>query len=421
MSGWVVKGSLLLLVVAVLFSLTSHKFIRLYNVITLFDEHKIVQNFRNMCDLGFPCRVIQRGEKVAPFLEGSSSPLPTHFTSKQKTYNVMEYLKDHNTTALIVLHALNLTSAKVLYEEYFLGNDRESLVISWSTVKSIVSTLVGIALEEGKIRSLNDAVSDYVPELQQSGYKEVKLKNVIQMSSGVSFNENYFDFYSDINVLGRALALGYSLNQFAASLVNERPPGTYNHYVSMDTQVLGMVVMAATNRTLSDYLHHVLWKRLGTESNAKWILDNDSDQMEMAFGGLMATSRDFARFGWLFLNEGKSPVDGSTIISEKWVREATVPEPNAKHLQPGENDYSDYPFGYGYQWWIPGREDAPHLLNGDYLAIGVYNQFIYISPKYQIVIVRNSAFAHYEKKARLSEEESISLFRTIAQHYSQQK
>jgi len=140
------------------------------------------------------------------------------------------------------------------------------LNISWSVGKSFVSALVGIAIEEGYIESIQIPVSDYVPELKGTGYDGVSLKDVLQMSSGVRFNEDYDDFFSDIKRMGRVIAMGDSINEFAASLEREREPGTFNHYVSMDTQVIGMVLKATTGKDLSLYLEEKIWKKIGMQS-----------------------------------------------------------------------------------------------------------------------------------------------------------
>ena len=160
------------------------------------------------------------------------------------------------------------------------------------------------------------------------------------------------------------------MDDFVISLKSEREPGTYNHYVSMDTQVLGMVLRETTGQTLSSYLEEKIWKKTGMESDAYWLVD--STGMEMAFGGLNVVLRDYARFGQLFLNNGV--YDGQQIIPKQWVQDSVTPD--APHLMPGENPLSSWIMGYGYQWWIP--ETSVKKIKTDYMAIGVYNQYIYI-------------------------------------------
>jgi CubicO group peptidase (beta-lactamase class C family) len=217
------------------------------------------------------------------------------------------------------------------------------------------------------------------------------------MSSGIAFDEDYFHPFSDINMMGYTLALGWSMDSFVASLKAAMKPGVRNHYVSMDTQVLAMILTRATLQRLSDFAEEHLWSKVGFQSDATWLLDNAADRTELAFGILGATTRDWARFGWLYLNGGVSPSLGTRILSEGWVRASLAAD--APHLQPGkQNTMSDYPtFGYGYQWWLCPHPDDPARLARDYMAMGVYGQLIYVSPDYGLVIAKNAAFPHYAK------------------------
>lgn len=390
---------------------------RAYKIISLFWPSKIVQNFRSMDDQGFPSKKVHKG-KSNPFLQGGQHQLPPTFIGYDGSiHNTISFLNDHWTTGLVVLKIENETKATILYEQYFRGNDKDSCVISWSTAKSLISALIGIALKEGQIHSVYDYVTMYVPELKNSGYQEVTIKNVLQMASGVSFNENYFDPLSDINRLGYLLSFGGSLDAFISSLVTERSQGTYHNYISADTQVLAMVLKRATGMTISEYTEKKLWHRLGAESDAYWILDNEINQTEIAFGGFNACTRDFARIGWLYFNNGVSPVDGSQIIDESYIKDSITPD--GPHLQPGERQSSEEIMGYGYQWWLLGKENHPKELDEDYLAIGVYNQFIYVHPRLKIVIARNSAYPYYDQNTEESERNAISCFRAMADHFSQ--
>ena len=299
-----------------------------------------------------------------------------------------------------------IQSGHIVSEQYFRQTTADTKTISWSVAKSIVSALVGIAVQEGSIKDINQPVTHYVPRLQGSGYDGVSIKDVLQMSSGIRFNEDYGDFFSDINRMGRAIAFNTSLGDFVASLERERTPGTFHHYVSMDTQVLGMVLRAATGETLASYLESRIWRRIGMQADAYWLIDRDG--VEMAFGGLNAVLRDYARIGQLYLNEGKW--EGQQVVPVAWTRASVTPD--APHLQPG-NPRSSEVLGYGYQWWIPPQSD------GDYLAIGVYGQFVYVDPKRQIVIAKTSAYPAYTKDGPEKELETIALFRAIAKALSE--
>ncbi len=362
-----------LLLVAAVAGVWKHREIyRFYKVVTLFNEDQIVDNFRNMAGI-FPFREVKREGPVFEF--GSApQPLPETFSYNDKDYNTRQMLKDTWTTGLIIIK-----DDKICFEEYYLGNTPDTHNISWSVGKSFVSALVGIALAEGKIKNINQPVSDIVPQLKGTGYDGVALKDVLQMSSGVQFNEDYADYGSDINRMGRTIALGSSINGFAASLESQRKPGTYHHYVSMDTQVLGMVLQQATGKSPSEYLQEKIWKKIGMQSDAKWVVDDFG--MELVFGTLNVTLRDFARFGRLYLNNGNW--NGEQVVPAQWVKDSTTPD--APHLQPGKNPLSSSRWGYGYQWWIPEHP------KGDFMALGVHGQYIYVNPDNKVVIVKNSA------------------------------
>ena len=226
------------------------------------------------------------------------------------------------------------------------------------------------------------------------------------MSSGIRFDEDYAAFFSDINRMGRAIAFNKSIDSFVATLENERPPGTYNHYVTMDTQVLAMVVREATGESIREYTESRLWHRVGMESEAYWLVD--SQGIELASFGLNAVLRDYARFGQLYLQEGVW--DGEQIIPREWVQASRTPD--APHLIPGPNRASTSEFGYGYQWWIPPEPD------GDFLGIGIYNQYIYIYPRYRVVIAKSSAYPAYDNDGDERTMQSIAAFRAIAAQVS---
>lgn len=384
-----------ILIIALL--LNFERIQRLYRVINLFNPDIIVQNFRTMGDK-FDSRTIHRGGDVFTF-KRDIKKLPDGYTFKGKNRRVNSFIEHTGTTGLIVIK-----DDTILFEQYYRGNTESSKAISWSVAKSFVSALVGIAVEEGYIKDIHQPVTDYLPSLKNSGYNGVSIKNVLQMSSGVRFDEDYGDFNSDINRMGRYFALNMPLADFVASLKAERKPGTFHHYVSMDTQVLGMILRTATGKTLSEYTEEKLWKPLGMESDAYWLID--SSGMEAAFGGLNVTLRDYARFGRLYLKNGNW--NGKQIIPETWCKASVTPD--APHLMPGKRSNASWILGYGYQWWIPENPD------GDYLAIGIYGQAIYVYPRYNIVIAKTSAYSDYNKDGEDMEIESIEVFRAIARN-----
>jgi CubicO group peptidase (beta-lactamase class C family) len=334
--------------------------------------------------------------------------LPGSFEYADRIFSTQDFIKNSQTTGFLVLK-----DGKIVYQDYWLGHSQDKQHISFSMAKSFVSALMGIAIEEGFVTSVEQAVTEYVPELIDSGYEGVSIKNVLQMSSGVSFNEDYGDFNSDINRFSRATAFGTSLDEFSASLNREREPGTYHHYVSIDTQVLGMVLTRATGKSLTHYLSEKIWQPLGMEHQAFWLAD-DYD-MELALGGLNVSLRDYAKLGWLYLNLGEWK-DGQgqvqQIVPKQWVVDSITAD--APRLVAGENNpASSSSFGYGYQWWLPlGAED-------EFSAQGIYNQYIYIDPDQRLVIVKNSANYSFTDKSLNWTDKHYAMFRAISAHFSQ--
>ena len=364
---------------------------------TLYDKDKIVYNFVNM-DKIFPSRDIKVSEDPKP-IKKNIQTLPETFTFEGEKKNLQEYLDYFWSDGMIVIH-----KDEIVYENYWLGNNESKRHISWSVAKSFISALIGIAFEEGLIDSLEDPITKYLGDFKNTGYEGVSIKDILQMSSGVQFNEDYADYDSDINRFGRAIATGTSMRDFSRTLTKEKEPGTYMHYVSINTQVLGFLLQEVTNRSISEYLYEKIWNPLGMEDSAYFILDDVED--EFALGGLNATLRDYAKFGLLYLQKGRW--GDSQILSEQWIKDSH--KTDGEHLVPGERDTSSNPWGYGYQWWVPGFPDT------DYTASGVYNQYIYIAPESEIVIAKTSSNYKYTSELQMSKDIHIAMFRSIAQH-----
>ena len=362
------------------------------------EMENIADTFLNMGSM-ISKKDIPAAQVPQAFSKGPAIELPEAFNLKGQSFDTHQFLDSSFTQGLIVIQ-----NDTLVYESYARGQKAESQHISWSVAKSFISALFGIAMEEGYIKSVEQKVEEYLPELKGSGYERVRIKDVLQMSSGVGFDENYGDPNSDIQRWFRAFALGSSQDKFAATLENERPPGTYHHYVSINTHVLGMILVKATGKSLTDYLQEKIWEPLGAEYPCYWLVDNKG--MEMALGGLNATLRDYARLGQLFLHEGEW--EGEQLVPKSWVKASVTPD--APHLMPDSKDSAHPDVGYGYQWWIPKGEE------GEFLAVGVFNQFIYINPKTGTVIAKNSANQNYYDttnpyRGRL---EHVALFRAIA-------
>lgn len=375
------------------------KALRVHKVKTLYDKDKIVYNFLNM-DKIFPTREIKASKNPKP-LKRNIKTLPETFFFEGEEKNLQEYLDYFWSDGMIVLH-----KNEMVYENYWLGNNENKRHISWSVAKSFISALVGIAYEEGLIDSLDDPVTKYLDDFKETGYDGVTIKDILQMSSGVLFNEDYADYDSDINRFGRAVATGTSMRDFSKTLTREREPGTYMHYVSINTQVLGFLLQEVTNKSISQYLYNKIWNPLGMEDSAYFILDDVKD--EFALGGLNATLRDYAKFGLLYLQNGRW--NDNQIISKQWIEDSHSTD--GIHLVPGERETSSNPWGYGYQWWVPGFPDT------DYTASGVYNQYIYIDPLSEIVIAKTSSNFKYTSELQMSKDMHMAMFRAIANHIS---
>lgn len=370
--------------------------LRLYRVVHLYDEDRIAHNFLHMEDI-FPVRAVRAPDQPSPLRRGAME-LPESFELGGERRRTAEYLDYSRTTGMVVLRG-----DEILYEQYWLGHGENGRHISWSVAKSFVSALVGIALDEGRFASVEEPITRYLPQLAGSGYDGVRIKDILQMSSGVGFNEDYADYDSDINRFGRTIAFGTPMADFVVTLNRERAPGTYQHYVSIDTQVLGMLLRQVTGESLADYLQSRLWQPLGMERDAYWLVD--SSGMEVALGGLNAALRDYARFGTLYLDGGRW--QGKQIVPAQWVADST--RPDAPHLMPGaDNPASSSSWGYGYQWWIPDPDQ------GDFLAAGIYNQYIYVNPAARVVIAKNSANHRFTRERQESKELHVALFRAIA-------
>ena len=372
---------------------------QLYKVLTFFDEDVISENFRSI-DKIFKTSVVPKPASSYAFpVREVPTMLPETFTFNDSIFNMQAYLDYSCTDALIILR--NDTIYHEYYANHFTADDHH---ISWSMSKSVISALFGIAVHEGKIRSIEETVTDYLPEFVGTGYDGVRIKDVLQMSSGVGFNEDYGNFNSDINVMGRYFALGMPMAKFARRLKRANEPGTFNHYVSIDTQVLGMILTKATGESIRDYMYEKLWAPIGASAKAYWIVDKSG--MEFVLGGLNVTARDYAKLGQLYLDSGRWR--GKQLVPEEWVLASITPD--APHLMPGIRKTALRKDGYGYQWWIPyGSED-------EFNAQGIYGQFIYADPDKNMVIVKLSSNYHFKKdKTGFFHDVEVALFRKIVE------
>ena len=370
-------------------------------IATFFDEDNRIENFRHLEGI-FPVNDIQRAGPEFRFPRDIRK-LSETYQFKGETRNVEEFLERTITTGFLVLK-----DDRIVAENYYLGASEDTLFTSMSVAKSFVSALVGIAMDEGLIAGVDRPISDYVPKLKGSGYDGVPIKHVLQMSSGVRFDEEYDNPLSDINLLFyEVFGFGKPIDDYMAGLGSEHKSGEASYYRSCDTQALGMLISAVTGKSVSEYLEEKIWGRIGMEYDATWCTDPHG--AEIAFGFLNATLRDYAKFGALYLHNGNWR--GEQIVSEAWVRESVTPDnPN---LQPGEKPggYETFGnFGYQYQWWIPDDPD------GEYLAIGVWGQYIYVYPGENLVVVKTSVDPDFEANNYEHDDETVAVCRSIAAH-----
>ncbi|WP_320243475.1 serine hydrolase [Cognatiyoonia sp. IB215182] len=361
--------------------------------ITLFAEDMRVENFRSM-DRIMPARDIPSGDDIWTFGTYDRG-LPDTYEFEGGERSVSAFLNETMTTGLLVLQ-----DGIITHEEYRLGASETSPFTSFSVAKSVVSTLVGIAIAEGHIASVDDQITDYVPALAGSGYDGVTIEDVLTMSSGVAFDEDYDNPMSDVNRLIYGVMAGRSLANALADLERAREPGTYNEYISSDTIALGLVLETATGMPNEAYLATRLWQPMGAEGPAFWNTGRAGEVLPYCC--LNARLRDYARFGRLILEAGAR--DSVQIVPRDWVEIST--RSSAPRLEPGDNPASFWTFGYGYHWWIPENPQD------EVLAIGIWGQYIYIDRAHETVIVKTSADYDFD----IRDHETVALFRAIASH-----
>lgn len=346
--------------------LTSFREVGLFTGVPQFETFS---NFKNL----LPVRRMDPSSSPQQWEAGEPLALPAEFPLGDRFISLQDFLAESDTTALFVLR-----DGRVRFEEYRHTAGRDVQWISMSVAKSFVSALVGILVDDGKVRSIDDPISDYIRVEKGSAYDGVSIRDVLLMSSGGRWNEDYSDPQSDVQQLLDA-SRG-DLDGFVASAATEREPGTLCRYNSADTQALGALVRAASGQSLSAFMQERLVEPLGFEQPGYWWIDELG--VEAAFGGLNLTARDFARLGELYRNRGVS--NGSRVLSEEWIDSSTTV--TAPQCDPA---VSDLGIGYGFQWWLPVND------HGAYVAVGVYNQFIWVDPATKTTIVKLGATQQY--------------------------
>lgn len=331
-------------------------------VLSSFSQNITNNNLKNNLTEKITEHVVPNGIDVHPLPNG----LPIEAFSKggAKEKELEDFIKNLNVAGLIILQ-----NGEIRLERYAQGHSASQLWPSLSVAKSVTSTLAGIAIHEGFIHSVNDYVTEYLPDLKGSAYDSVKVVHLLTMTTGIRWNENYTDPNSDIiRISTDSIESGLNATvSYMRRLPAEAVPGEKFLYSTGQTHLLGVLISAATRQTLSEYLSSKIWAPYGMEQAAIWSLDRTGQEM----GGccLQMTLRDFARFGQFVLEGGR--IHGESIVPTDWFSKATqiqVP------LWPGG--------GYGYGWWI--------FNNYSFEALGIYGQMIYIDPSRKLVVVVNS-------------------------------
>ena len=304
-------------------------------------------------------RVVPADENVYPLPRNETDLGPLEFTYENEVWTIDEYVERQKVAGLIVVK-----DGAIVYERYELGNTEESRWVSYSIAKSVASLLIGAAINDGYIKDVDEMVSDYLPRLKGSSYDKSSIRNVLQMSSGVEWTEDYADPDSDISTTPWTTLAFY---EYLRGKPRAYEPGTVFNYNTAEANVVGNIVRSAVGNNLSTYLSEKIWKPFGMERDAHWVLTEPGGG---EFGGssLSATLRDYARIGLFAMNNGVL-ADGTAVLPEDWMRESTTPSQGRA--------------GYGYLWWL--RD------NNAYAASGIFGQQIYIDPDINIVIAMHSA------------------------------
>jgi CubicO group peptidase (beta-lactamase class C family) len=300
-----------------------------------------------------------------------------------------DFFTKQNLAGALILH-----KGKVRYERYGIGHSPEKRWTSFSVAKSLTSSLVGIALKEGYIKSLDDKVSDYISGLKGSAYDAVTITQLLTMTSGVQWNEDYADPHSDVAKFNNHKAQDGlpTIVSYMRNLPRAFPAGEQWQYSTGETNLIGILVGQATGQTLSQYLTDKIWQPFGMENEASWLLSPDG--LEISGCCIQASLRDFARYGLYILEDGN--INGTATLPDGWLEQATSKQTNI-----GREGR-----GYGYQWWT--------FDDGSFTARGIFGQTIYIDPKEQLVFAFNGNWEHAtEQELDKQRYEFINAVRTM--------
>ena len=330
-----------------------------YLALPYYVKHAIIHQYPGIEDYKiFHNRVVEAGTYI-PWEKDSA------YNTMMINQATMDKIESYDPVALLVIQ-----DQKILYEQYWEGYSDSSLSNSFSAAKSIVGLLIGAAIDDGAIKSVDQKVADFLPSFKEGGKEQITIKNLLTMSSGLDWDEAYASLFSPTT----AAYYTNDLRKLVNDLKMTEEPGRRYYYRSIDSEVLAMVVQAATGKTISEYTSEKYWKNMGARHDALWCLDHENG-MEKAYCCFNSNARDFARWGQLMLNNGKW--GDKQLISETYMAETVSP---VTYLTDDDGLHVDY---YGYQWWIINYKGykIPYMR-------GILGQYVFAIPGKNAVVVR---------------------------------
>jgi CubicO group peptidase (beta-lactamase class C family) len=325
----------------------------------LFLPQEVRENVFGNIRGAFPNRTVSTGDSVKVLNKAYQDFAELRYEVDGKQYSLEDFYARTATRGIIVVQGDDIK-----LEHYSPGHTEETRWVSFSVTKSLTSMLIGAAVKDGYIEGVDEKVADYLPRLKGTPYEDVRIKDVLHMASGVAWNEDYADPKSDVALAG-ALN-GIDLVQYLANLPKVAEPGTTFNYNTGETNLAGELLRSAIGNNASEYLEHKIWKPYGMEHDAYWLLSSEGG-VETGGCCLNATLRDYARIGMFAKDQGVLP-DGTGVLPEGWMKESTSPSKGFD--------------GYGYLWWL--------FDHGSYSARGIFQQWIYIDPKRDLVIATHT-------------------------------
>lgn len=389
MKKFMIAIGVIVLIAGILLLIFGKRLKRMYVSLNSFRNKNLAYTFQHTPEIQ-PVKRIKRGDgDIFCFEMGETMQLPEQFSFQGQTYSVEQFLTDTKTTALLIIQ-----DDTIRYEKYYMGGSENTLFVSNSIGKSFVSALFGIALSEGAITSVYDPLGTYIPTFRGTALENIPLKACLQMASGIDFDEE-----NDMSLFSLKTLLGIPAIRAIAKYGVQEKPFTRRRYQSINTEILGEVIVQATGKSLAAYMEEKLWTQIGVQHDAYWTLNNDK---ELAMGGLSISLRDYARFARLYLHNGR--YNGKQILPAQWVKDSL--DASAPYAKSHANGIPYDALGYGYQWWIPAGSEQ------EFAAIGVYGQWIYGNPSNHTIIVKLSADPNFV--APLYDEKNIAFLQKLA-------